>query len=507
VAGKREKGVAESNSTELPRPACVVIVDDEPFVRETCGDVLEEAGYHVEKAENAGAALSVLERLGEAVDCVLLDVRLAPPNMPEQLDGVDVLRAIKSRWPDLGVIVISAYATVDNAVASLNLGADAYVRKPVNPEELLALITKTVERRHLAREKARLEAQAQKQNRFLREKNEELAAANTQLASANQQLETANHQLQEALRRLRETQAQLIQSEKLASLGQLVAGVAHELNNPISFVYSNMARLLEYVEDIRRVFAAHRRILDGLKVGTTPTREELSELDSLEAAADIGYILEDLQALSHESREGAERVQSVVLDLRNFSRLDEGEVQNVDLVQGIKSTLNLLRPELKHRVDLKLELKAVPNIRGNTAQLNQVVMNLVMNAAQAIEGEGSIRIATEPTSMGVRLIISDTGKGIPEDNLSKIFDPFFTTRKDRRGGGTGLGLAIVHSIIERHTGTIRAESTVGEGTTFTIDLPLTGYKSGPGTPGAPEQTLTAPVTTTEESTTRQEVTR
>ena len=464
---------------ELTRPPCVVVVDDELFVRETLKDVLEAAGYRVEVAGDALGALTVIEGLKEDCDCVLLDIRLTPTApSPDHMDGIDVLGVLKARWPDVGVVIISAYATVDNAVAALNLGAQAYVRKPVNPQELLALVTKTVERRQLAREKTRLEAQARQQNRFLREKNRELAAA-------NQQLETANRQLEEALRQLRQTQAQLIQSEKMASLGQLVAGVAHELNNPISFVYSNMARLLDYAEDIRQVFTAYRQAFASVEGGQLPGRDELRKLAALEAEADIDFITDDLQALARESREGAERVQSVVLDLRNFSRLDEGEVQNVDLVKSIKSTLNLLRPELKHRVTLELALEPVPPIRGNAAQLNQVVMNLVLNAAQAIDGEGTIRVSTQPVAPaerapGLRLTVSDTGRGIPPEHRGKIFDPFFTTRKDRGGaGGTGLGLSIVHSIIESHKGTVEVDSTAGRGTTFTIELPLMGYQPRP----------------------------
>ena len=455
--------------------ACVLVVDDELFICETLADVLEDVGYYVETARDGAEALDRLDDLGDRTDCVILDIRLAPPTKTDQLDGIGVLGILKERYPDAGVIIITAYASVENAVAALNLGADAYLQKPINPEELLPLVNKTVERRKLVREKARLEAQAQEQNRYLLTKNRELAEA--------------NRQLQETLHRLNETQAQLIQSEKLASLGQLVAGVAHELNNPISFVYSNMARLLEYVEHILHVFTRYREALDGLRRGQPPGEEGLQELAELEAATDIDFILKDLQALARESREGAERVQAVVLDLRNFSRVDEGEVQDVDLVSGIESTLALLRPELKHRITLELDLGPLPHIRGNAAQLNQVVMNLLMNAAQAIEGEGTIRLATQPTAAGVRLTVSDTGRGIAPEHLNRIFDPFFTTRRGHQGmaGGVGLGLSIAHAIVQRHAGTIEAESTPGEGTTFTIDLPLAGYR--PNRLGAPGPTV------------------
>jgi two-component system NtrC family sensor kinase len=219
-----------------------------------------------------------------------------------------------------------------------------------------------------------------------------------------------------------------------------------------------------------------------LRHGQPPTAEELQATTNLEAATDIDYILGDLPALAAESREGAERVQAVVLDLRNFSRLDEGEVQNVDLVAGVQSTLALLRPEFKHRLQLELDLQPLPLIRGNAGQLNQVVMNVLVNAIQAIEGEGTVRVATAPTASGVRLTISDTGCGIAPEHLSRIFDPFFSTRRTRRvgagpaGSGTGLGLAIVHSIVERHAGTVSVTSTVGQGTTFVMDLPLVGYQ-------------------------------
>ncbi len=463
-----ELPTAEPVRGERAEAARVVLVDDETLVCETLKDVLEDADYHVEVAGDAPGALALLERLDGACDCVLLDIRLTPvAPTTGQIDGIDILRSTKARWPDVGVIVITAYASVDNAVAALNLGADAYLRKPVNPEEMLAMVLKTVDRRELAREKAHLEIQAREQNRFLLEKNSELAAA--------------NRRLQEALRQLRQAQARLIQSEKLASLGQLVAGVAHELNNPISFVYSNMARLLDYVRDIRRLFAAYREVLAGLRRGQPPGEMELRELARLEAEADIAFVLDDLRDLARESREGAERVQSVVLDLRNFSRMDEGEVQNVDLVKGIESTLNLLRPELKHRIKVELALEPLPPVRGNTAQLNQVVLNLVLNAAQAITGEGTIHISTEATDAGVRFAVSDTGRGIPAENLGKIFDPFFTTRKDRpgKGAGTGLGLAIAHSIVENHQGTVSVDSTPGRGATFTVELPLMGYQPKP----------------------------
>lgn len=280
------------------------------------------------------------------------------------------------------------------------------------------------------------------------------------------ELEEKNEALKALYRNLQETQAQLIQSEKMAGLGQLVAGVAHELNNPISFIYANL-------KELRRYSAAFSEILRLLKTeaddGLSPQhlQEKLRQIDQ---KYDLGFIEADIDKLIDESAEGSRRVKNVVQNLRNFSRLDEGEYKAVDLHDGLESTLTLLQPEMKGRITVHKEYGKLPLVACNPGQLNQVFMNLLLNAVQAIEGEGEIWVSTCAFDDRVEIKIRDNGKGIPEDIRHRIFDPFFSTKPV--GKGTGLGLSISYKIIEAHHGKITLESTEGQGTTFTIVLPL-----------------------------------
>jgi signal transduction histidine kinase len=268
----------------------------------------------------------------------------------------------------------------------------------------------------------------------------ENAKAFDEIATLNENLEA---RVEERTEELRQTQAQLLQSEKMKSLGQLVAGVAHELNNPIGFVHANLQLLDEYV----------KKLMDG------PDTE-----------ADAQRIAEAITKLLSRSREGTERVKKIVQDLRTFSRMDQAELQEVDLHEEIDRTLALMEPRLKNRIVVERDYGTLPRVQCYAGQLNQVFLNLLINACDAIENKGTIRIKTRPTSGGVRLIFHDDGPGIPAAVQSRIFDPFFTTKPI--GVGTGLGLSLSHGIIERHDGKISVSSLPGRGTTFTVDLPL-----------------------------------
>jgi len=242
---------------------------------------------------------------------------------------------------------------------------------------------------------------------------------------------------------LRETQGQLVQSEKMRSLGQLVAGVAHELNNPIGFVHANLQLLEDYVDRL--------------------TREDVGEERREKASAAIEKLLS-------RSREGTERVKQIVQDLRTFSRTDHADLQQVSLSEEIDRTLTLMEPRLKGGVEVVRDYAELPQVRCFAGQLNQVFMNLLMNACDAMEGRGTITVRTRREDEGVRLEFSDDGPGMPEEVQQRIFEPFFTTKPV--GQGTGLGLSLSHGIIERHGGTMVLESEPGEGTTFTLHLPL-----------------------------------
>ncbi|MBI3961441.1 MAG: GAF domain-containing protein [Deinococcus sp.] len=264
------------------------------------------------------------------------------------------------------------------------------------------------------------------------------------------------------LQELRRAQAQLLQTEKMASLGQLVAGVAHELNNPIAFIYGNMDHLERYLSAIRRVLAAYAELpLDSA---------QRAALEQLRQETRLDYVLGDLDKLVASCRKGAERVKQIVADLRTFSRLDETEFKQVDIHEGIDIALNLLYHLLKKRITVHKEYGDLPLVECNAGKLNQVFMNILANAAQAISGPGEIWIKTARLGDQVAVSIKDTGCGIPPENLTRIFEPFFTTKPV--GQGTGLGLSISYAIVEQHGGRISVESQVGKGSTFTVTLPI-----------------------------------
>ena len=276
-----------------------------------------------------------------------------------------------------------------------------------------------------------------------------------ELEVTNAVLDSKNQDLQKLYDELKNTQAQLIHSEKMASLGQLVAGISHELNNPIGFIYANVKQLKSYTDKIEKF--AHS--LDPKFV----TSEEAKNIK-------IESILPDLKNLIDDTIHGSQMVKNLVDNLRKFSHLDQAQWKEVDIHQGIESSLMILNPELKHRIKVKKDFKANRLIECNPGQINQVFLNLLSNAAQAIEGEGTIIIKTKEDDNNLYVHISDTGSGIPTKLLSKIFDPFFTTKDV--GKGTGLGLSISYSIIKNHNGRIEVESKIDTGSTFTLILPF-----------------------------------
>ncbi len=268
------------------------------------------------------------------------------------------------------------------------------------------------------------------------------------------------------IQKLEHAHNQLLQSEKMASIGQLAAGVAHEINNPIGYVNSNLGTLGQYVEDLFRVTDAYERAepeLDGQLLG---------KIRALKQELDWEYLKRDIRDLLKESGEGIGRVKRIVQDLKDFSHVDLAEWQWVDLHKGIDSTLNIVHSEIKYNADVVKEYGVIPQVECLAPQLNQVFMNMLVNASHAI-GDGSmgkITIRTGVENEMVWIEFADTGKGIPPENLKRIFDPFFTTKPV--GKGTGLGLSLSYGIVEKHHGRIEVESQVGKGTTFRIWLPL-----------------------------------
>ncbi len=273
-------------------------------------------------------------------------------------------------------------------------------------------------------------------------------------------------------RLVEQRQAQLIQAEKLASLGQMAAGLAHEINNPVSYVASNLRALEGYSLAVGPLLRMLREIVEA--PGTEPrtlAAEQLQRMRQLWEQGDLNELLSDMPELIQESLTGTKRIREIAHSLRNFAREDDGKPQSVDLNEELESTLRMVRNELKYKCEVKREFGQIPRITGFPTQLVQVFTNLLLNAAQAIENRGEIHIRTWMEDEEVVVEISDTGKGMTEETLSKIFTPFFTTKP--RGQGTGLGLSISRDIITRHGGRIEVRSEPGRGSTFTLYLPAT----------------------------------
>jgi two-component system NtrC family sensor kinase len=276
------------------------------------------------------------------------------------------------------------------------------------------------------------------------------------------------------LSKLKTVQDQLLQSEKMAAIGQLAAGVAHEINNPVGFISSNLSTLDEYREDLIALFRTYIKLERLMGAILSEENKELNETlnatRELQEKMDIEFVLDDFGKIISESKEGTDRVKKIVAYLKDFSHVGESEITYADINKGIESTLNIIWNELKYKTKVNKDFGELPAVACYPQQINQVVMNILVNAAQAIDKKGLINISTRALNGKVEIRITDTGKGIPENIISKIFEPFFTTKPV--GKGTGLGLNMAYKIVKKHKGDIRVESTVGEGTAFIIDIPV-----------------------------------
>lgn len=310
----------------------------------------------------------------------------------------------------------------------------------------------------------RLYALLSDQNRTLAEINESLEQRveerTNDLATANEQLAREQHELTLLLHKVEEAQQQLLQSEKMAAIGQLAAGVAHEINNPVGFVNSNLGTLKTYVSQLLYVIGAYEK---GVP----------EDIEAARKKADLEFLRDDIPSLLAESQEGLSRVTKIVQDLKDFSHVDQAEHQRADLNAAIESTLNVVWNELKYKAEIVRELGDIPAVECVPAQINQVFMNLLVNAAQAIEHQGKIFVRSGTEDKQAWFEIEDTGQGMTEEVRNRIFEPFFTTKPV--GKGTGLGLSISYDIIvKKHGGSMDVRSTPGKGTCFRIWLPLDG---------------------------------
>lgn len=452
----------------------VLIVDDNPTNLEVLSESLIHEGFEVAVAIDGESALEQVAYYHPKL--ILLDVMM--PGM----DGFEVCRRLKKnpKTQSIPVIFMTALSDSENKVQGLSIGAVDYITKPFQHEEVLARVRVHLRLQHMA-------TALQSHNRKLktevknREQAEsELLQANNALGTLNQRLERRveerTEDLSQALRNLQKTQVKLIHQEKLSALGQLVAGIAHEINNPVNFIYGNIDHAVEYIDELLDLCSLYERYYP----------EPAAEIKAKRNNIDVDFLVKDLPKLIRSMHVGTDRIRDIVLSLRIFSRLDEAEVKDVDIHEGIESTLLILNSRLKGgpnypEISVVTDYSKLPKVKCYPGQLNQVFMNILSNAIDAIEEKAEsnrssdwqpeIRVRTESVGEDrVSVHILDNGPGIPESAREKIFDPFFTTKAV--GKGTGLGMSISHEIItEKHHGTLMCRELSPQGTQFTMTIP------------------------------------
>lgn len=363
------------------------------------------------------------------------------------------------------LIIYSTVSVVKKLVKPINNLVDATRSLSAGNLSVKADIISEDELGELAKSFNQMAEDLKKNINELEEYKNELEIKVTQ---RTQELKDSNQQLSTAYDKLKAAQTQLIHSEKMASLGQLVAGVAHELNNPINFIYGNMPHLRNYIDNIKNLFEEYDKTIINV--------EDKLKLDDLKQEINWEFLLSDLDLIIVDCKNGAERAKKIVNDLRNFSRLGEAEFKFTNIHEGIDSTLNLLAHEYKNKIKIEKDYGVFDQIECYPDQLNQVFMNLLSNAAHAmpkekiLSGDACVWITTYKENNNIKIVVKDNASGISQEELKKIFDPFYTTKPI--GKGTGLGLSITYGIIEKHNGSIEVKSIEGVGTTFSITLPI-----------------------------------
>jgi two-component system, NtrC family, sensor kinase len=424
----------------------IMIVDDTPANVGVLGWYFEENGFRVVVAQDGEEALERAKLVQP--DLILLDV------MMPGIDGFETCRRLKTmpEVKEIPVIFMTALSDTNEKISGFKAGGVDYVTKPCQIEEVLARVNTHLSLRSMQR---KLEAQ-----------NRELRAESDERRRVEQSLTNSYAELKETHEALETLHQQLLQSEKMASIGQLAAGVAHEINNPIAFVNSNLGTLKEYVDNLWELVDAYAQASETLQ-----DRPDLFEpVRRMRDSIDVDYLRKDLESLMAESLDGVARVRRIVQDLKDFSHVGEVERQSFNLHAGIDSTLNIVWHELKQKAEVIKEYGTIPMIDGVPAQLNQVFMNLLVNAAQALDHYGVITIRTGREGDWVWAEVADDGPGIKPEHLPRIFEPFFTTKPV--GKGTGLGLSLSYGIVSQHGGRIEVDSTVGNGTRFRVWLPI-----------------------------------
>lgn len=395
----------------------IIFADDDIIARKLVLKLLVDREFSILIAENGKEAWQLLQQSGARL--IVTDWV-----MPE-MTGIDLCKKIRETYVDqyVYIILITSRSDKEDTIEGLKAGADDFVIKPLNVGELSARIR-----------------------------------SGLRIIKLEDEFKKAN--------------AQLHQAEKMASVGQLAAGIAHEINNPIGFVSSNLRTLSDYRKDLNQLLNQYRTIKNQLKshAQEEPLKSALEAIESFEKEIDLDFVIQDSEDLINESREGIERVKKIVMDLKDFAHPGEDTMQEADINECLDSTLNVIWNEIKYKAEVKKHYGDIPLVVCFPQQLNQVFMNIIINAVQSMESNGVVTISTDLCPEGVQIRIRDNGSGIEEKHRSRIFDPFFTTKDV--GKGTGLGMNVAYNIVKKHNGTIDLWSKVGEGTEFTITLPL-----------------------------------
>jgi two-component system NtrC family sensor kinase len=435
---RRQSTVLSSRDSDFRR-ARIIAIDDSPTHLEFLKEELRGQGYEVETAASGPEGL---ERLtDQSFDCVLVDLVMAG------MDGIEVCRRITGmrhrQERSLAVIMLTSSDTKEDMTRGLEAGADDFVCKSGDLAILRARIQALLRRRFFEEENRRIVEELKTKEVETLRANAGREAAEARASMADE-LVQANQELEEANRKLKETQAQLIQTEKMASLGQLVAGLAHEINNPLAYVLSNLYT-----------------VETGFDRVVLEVEEHLAESSRAR--------MQKVRARLREMGDGLDRIKELVVNLRTFSRLDEGDFKTVDIADCIDSVLVLLKHRMTGRIQVERNYGPERTLSCYAGRLNQVFMNLIANAIDAIEGKGKIVITTGQTVEAFHISVRDTGMGISEKIRNRIFDPFFTSKPV--GQGTGLGLAISYGIVQEHDGTIEVRSQEGAGAEFNVMIP------------------------------------
>jgi len=459
-------------SIESTPKAVLLIVDDTPANLGVLSDFLDEAGFEVLVARDGESAIQKVQYAKP--DIILLDV------MMPGIDGFETCHRLKAdpSTEDIPIIFMTALSDTVDKVKGLNLGAVDYITKPFQQEEVLARVKVQLKLHNLAKI-------LEQQNLLLKREVEDRVAVEIALQNLTQELEKRveerTAELRQALENLQQTQFHLVQKEKMSALGQLVAGVAHEINNPVSFISGNLSHAEGYIQDL----------IGYLKLYQQKFPNPGAEIEERAEEIELDYLMEDLLKLISSMKTGTERINQISVSLRTFSRSDTSSKVSVNIHEGIDSTLLILKHRLKAHdkcpaIQIIKQYGELPLVECYAGQLNQVFMNIIANGIDAFEEENqgnsyeqnktrsntiTIRTEVSESKDRVRIAIEDNGIGMSAEVKERIFEPLFTTKAV--GKGTGLGLSISHQIVvEKHGGEITCVSTPGKGTEFVITLSI-----------------------------------